>query len=108
MTSKPEDDASQSASRQPKASEHQDNCRCQHNPPGTNYYVSAIEDRRYVLLAGPFDNHPEACNWVERARDQACRVDPRAWFYAYGTTAMKPQYLKPGILNDQLGLGGER
>lgn len=89
------------------ASVHDDSCRCRFNLPGTNYYVSTIDGSRFALLAGPFDNHPEACGWVDRARDEACRVDPRAWFYAFGTTAMKPEYRKPGILNDLLDLDGE-
>lgn len=89
------------------ASVHDDDCPCRFNPPGTNYYTSAIDGSRYALLAGPFETHPEACDWVDRARDEACRVDPRAWFYAFGTTAMKPTYRKPGILNDRLGLQKE-
>ena len=95
-----------SESRSLDASVHENFCRCRFNPSGTNYYVSVTDDSRYALLAGPFDTHAEACGWVNRARDEACRVDPRAAFYAFGTSATKPEYLKPGILNDRLDLDG--
>lgn len=106
MTHKRKDDQGQSASHRSDASVHEDSCRCRFNPPGTNYYVSTIDGSRYALLAGPFATHSEACKWVDRVRDEACRVDPRAWFYAFGTTAMRPEYRKPGILNDRLDLDG--
>ena len=95
----------QKASQHPSASDHDDSCRCRFNPPGTNYYVSTIDGSRFALLAGPFPTHVEACDWVGRAREEAYRVDPRSWFYAFGTTAMKPEYRKPGKLNDLLNLG---
>ena len=106
MTHKPKDEQAQSASDRSDASVHEDACRCRFNPPGTNYYVSTIDGSRFALLAGPFPTHPEACELVDRVRDEACRVDPRAWFYAFGTTAMKPEYRKRGILNDLLDLDG--
>ena len=106
MTNTPKDEQPESANDRSSASVHEEPCRCRFNPPGTNYYVSTIDGSRYALLAGPFETHVEACGWVDRARDEACRVDPRAWFYAFGTTAMKPEYRRPGILNDRLDLDG--
>ena len=106
MNHTPKDEQTQSESRPSDASIHEDSCSCRFNPPGTNYYVSTIDGSRFALLAGPFDNHAEACGWIDRARDEACRLDPRAWFYAFGTTAMTPEYRKPGILNDLLKLDG--
>ena len=104
MTNKPKNEQAKSASRRSDASAHEDSCRCRFNPPGTNYYVSTIDGSRFALVAGPFDTHPEACGWVNRARDEACRVDPRAWFYSFGTASTGPEYRKPGILNDRLNL----
>lgn len=89
---------------QPCRYEHEDSCNCKDNPTGTTYYVSVIDGPRFGLLAGPFSTHVEACAWVDRAREEAYRVDPRSWFYAFGTVAMRPGYRKPGRLNDLLGL----
>lgn len=87
-----------------RAYEHDESCSCRSNPAGTNYYVSVIDGPRFGLLAGPFRTHVEALELVERARKEAERVDPRAVFYAFGTTAMHPDYRTPGKLNDPLGL----
>lgn len=59
------------------------------------------------LLAGPFRTHVESLDWVDRAKEEAYRMDPRSVFYAFGTTAMRPEYRKPGKLNDLLGLKDE-
>lgn len=104
MTNELNNERTQTASSSLDASVHEDFCRCRFNPPGTNYYVSTIDGSRYSLLAGPFSTHPEACAWVDRTMDKACSVDPRAWFYAFGTASTGPEYRKPGILNDLLGL----
>lgn len=84
--------------------EHDDCCSCTSNPPGTTYYVSVIDGPKFGLPAGPFKSHFEALDCVGRAKEQAYRVDPRSIFYAFGTTAMRPKYRKPGKLNDLLGL----
>ena len=84
--------------------EHEDSCSCRFNPSGTNYYVSVIDGPRFGLLAGPFPTHVESLEWVERAKEEAHRVDPWSVFYAFGTTAMRPEYRKPGSLNDLLRL----
>jgi hypothetical protein len=84
--------------------EHDESCRCRFNPAGTAYYVSVVDGPRFGLLAGPFQTHVEALECVDRAKKEPYRVDPRSVFYAFGTTAMKPGYRKPGKLNDLLGL----
>ena len=104
MTHDPNNRKTRTTTENRGAAEHDDSCRCRFNPPGTNYYVSTVDGSRFALLAGPFVAHAEACKWVDRARDEACRVDPRAWFYSFGTTAMRPEYSKPGKLNERLGL----
>jgi hypothetical protein len=67
------------------------------------FYVSAIDGPRYTFLAGPFNTHQEALDLVDSARTKANEVDPRAWFYAYGTAQAPEGYEKPGVLNDLLG-----
>ena len=89
---------------QPRRYEHDDRCSCKENPAGTNYYVSVMDGPRFGLLAGPFSTHVEACEWVERAKEEAYRVDPRSVFYGFGTAAIRSNYRKPGRLNDLLGL----
>jgi hypothetical protein len=84
--------------------EHDESCSCRFNPAGTTYYVSVMDGPRFGLLAGPFQTHVEALEYVDCAKEEAHRVDPRSVFYAFGTTAMKPEYRKPGTLNDFLGL----
>ena len=77
--------------------------------PG-GYYVSVFDkdgnDRRgrVGLLAGPFLTHAEALGLVDRTRNEAEKVDPRACWYAFGTCRLKEGARKPGRLNDLLGL----
>ncbi len=104
MTFDPEKESLQESFKQRCRYEHEDSCSCRFNPRGTNYYVSVIDGPRFELLAGPFSTHIEACEWVDRAKEEAHRVDSRSVFYAFGTTAMRPEYRKPGRLNDLLGL----
>lgn len=68
------------------------------------FYVSAIDGPRHSFLAGPFDTHEEALGLVDTARQKANEIDPKAWFYAYGTARAPEGYDKPGILNDLLGV----
>lgn len=83
-------------------------CECGGNhPEGANYYVSIVRDgaqQRTGLLAGPFKKHGEALALVDRARDEACKVDGYAWFYSFGTLAMPATYTNPGVLNARLGV----
>ena len=69
--------------------------------PG-NYYVTAIDGERHAFLLGPYqDDHATALAMVDEARRIAQELDPRAFWYAYGT-ARVTGYAKPGILNDHL------
>lgn len=52
---------------------------------GGRYYVTVVDAGRVGYLLGPYDTHVEALANVERARGLAEGVDPRAWFYAFGT-----------------------
>lgn len=52
------------------------------------YYTSAIDGSRHALLTGPYDTHQQALDMVEPARDKAVELDPKAWFYAYGTCSI--------------------
>ena len=65
------------------------------------YYVSVIDGPRFGLLRGPFDAHDEALARVDETRKAAESLDPRAWFYAFGTCRVERETpLKPGKLND--------
>ena len=61
------------------------------------FYVSVINGNDYRLLAGPYATKEEAENTMPKAREIACKVDERAWFYAFGTC--KAETNQPGILN---------
>ena len=71
--------------------------------PG-NYYVSALYYGKHVLLLGPFlNNHGQALALVDRARELAHELDPRAPWYAYGTCRVDlSEEARPGILNDRV------
>ena len=71
--------------------------------PG-NYYVSIKDGQKFGLLAGPFKTHAEAIAMVGQASAMAKEVDPWAAFASFGTVKMADSYMKPGVLNDKLGL----
>jgi len=62
------------------------------------YYVSVENNGSYRLLSGPYDTHSEALSRVSLARRVSERHDAKAVWYGFGTTRMKPDYNKPGIL----------
>lgn len=64
------------------------------------YYVSVVRDANdYRLLRGPFVNdHAGALAAVDAARYRAYDLDPRAYFYAYGTCRLDND-AGPGILD---------
>lgn len=75
--------------------------------PVRRFYVSLIrgagKSRKVGLLAGPFDTHDAALGMVDRARQEASKVDPWTDFDAVGTMSIEG-YDKPGALNSRLGL----
>lgn len=79
-------------------------CDCgQTHHEGSNYYVSVVDGpKKFQVLAGPYKTHQEALALVPTVTRIAQDVDPRAAFYAFGTVAMKPDFTKPGILNDKI------
>ena len=72
------------------------------NKPGA-YYVTVIrEDGEWRPLVGPFLNdHAKALSMVEPARSKAQELDPRAWWYGFGTVRLdvSPEAAPQGILN---------
>lgn len=77
------------------------------NPRRKFYVTIAREGRGVSKLAGPFDTHDEAKANVERAREEAYKVDPRSHFDAFGTSGVEADEHKPGVLNDRLGFGAK-
>lgn len=67
------------------------------------YFVSAIDDARTSLLAGPFPTHGAALALVQTANDVACGIDPRAHWYAFGTCSLPAGSGRRGVLNGRLG-----
>lgn len=65
-----------------------------------------IDEPQTALLAGPFSSHSLALSWVEKARKVAQEVDPKAFWYAFGTCRMEaqPYGWKVGVLNERLGI----
>lgn len=51
------------------------------------YYVTVwdSETDRRAALAGPFAEHQAALDAVAYTRDEACKIDPRAHWYYFGT-----------------------
>lgn len=71
------------------------------------YYVSMRDPdlpKKVWLLAGPFWFHREALAMVDRAREEAHKVDPWTWFKSVGTVRMQDDFDRPGKLNVRLGL----
>ena len=83
-------------------------CSLRHALPRTDirdYYVSIVRDKRRGLLAGPFATHTEALAAVDKARNEACDVDPRAWWDLFGTCSLPRDLANPmGVLNTRLGV----
>ena len=67
------------------------------------FYVSIVDGRRFNVVAGPFQTHQEALDTVDKAIEAGYKVDPKSWFYSWGTVKMKNGY-QEGILNKQLGI----
>ena len=59
--------------------------------PG-RYYVSMVDGNRSALLLGPYATHQEALDDVLRGNDMACKIDPRAHWYGFGTCRLDDDY----------------
>jgi len=70
------------------------------------FYVSMIRGGRTALLAGPFDTHQEALDFVSAARDKATDIDPWACFDLFGTCSTVTRHRR-GVLNRFLGIEGK-
>lgn len=72
------------------------------------YYVSVMDGARTGRLLGPFENdHAGALAMVDKVRDKAQELDPRAAFYAFGTIRLSGDDSVPiraGLLNKYFGL----
>lgn len=70
--------------------------------PGA-YYVSVNDGARASLLLGPFiDDHAGALAMVDQVRAKAEQIDPRAFWYAYGTCRVPNDgsvLIRAGVLN---------
>lgn len=53
-------------------------------PEGANYFVTAVDGRRFYYMAGPYPTHKQAIDAVQPARKVAMQ-DGRAWFMSWGT-----------------------
>lgn len=58
------------------------------NPNHRAFYVSMIDGTRMGRAAGPYLTHQEALDDVKRVRDAAYDIDPRSWFFSWGTCSM--------------------
>ena len=67
------------------------------------YYVSIIDGKKFNAVAGPFQTHQEALDQVEPARRVGAKVDPKSWFYGWGTVKMETGHTD-GMLNSHLGI----
>lgn len=67
------------------------------------YYVDCIDGPKVAMIAGPFKTKEEAKLMLDPARDLGCKVDPKAWFYNWGTCKRVNGY-RQGILNRQLNI----
>lgn len=77
-----------------------------------SYYVTVIDGPRVGYLVGPFNRHGDALKHVKAAIKKAQDVDPKAWWYAYGTAHVKTstatKKIGPGKLNELLGVTHDR
>lgn len=64
-------------------------------PPHRFYYVSAIDGPKRYLIAGPYPDHAAALAKVDTVRTEADKLDPRAWFMAWGTAGADEEIKTP-------------
>ena len=80
-------------------------CECgSKHPKNSNFYVSAIDGPKAILLSGPYKTHAEAVANVDKFYRLAIELDSAAAFISFGTVAMSAKHKKPGVL-DHLARG---
>lgn len=67
------------------------------------FYCSAVYDRKYSLIAGPFFTHDEALDALPAAKSAALETDPRYSFSAFGTCSFDA-YMGAGHFNKAVDL----
>lgn len=67
------------------------------DPRAGFYYVTAIDNNRSARIAGPYRTHEAALDAVDRVKNLAYDVDPRAHWWAWGTMRSETD-LGPGAL----------
>jgi hypothetical protein len=65
--------------------------------------VSVLDGDRHAYLAGPFEKHETALALVDTVRTLACEVDPKAWWYAFGTCSL-PKDMAASVRFPELGI----
>ncbi len=63
--------------------------------PRKFFYVSAIDGTHRYLIAGPYPDHASAIAKVDHVRAEADKLDPRAWFMAWGTAGSDEEIKTP-------------
>jgi len=69
-------------------------CEAGTHNPAHKFYVDAVYDRQFTILAGPFDTHAEAVAAkpeAERLFREKYASDPRIDFLAFGTMGRVPR-----------------
>ena len=62
---------------------------CRYHDADSMFYVTVVDGARVGFLLGPYRNHQDAFDNVDRGRDLANETDPRAAFYSFGTSSIK-------------------
>lgn len=81
------------------------------SPVAEGFYVTVRNRAQTGFLLGPYSTHDEALDNVDRAREYLREHRTDMWFHDYGTakaTAKPGRELKPGKLNDRIGLTEDR
>ena len=65
------------------------------NPSHRHFYVTAIDDDRPFLCAGPWPTHQGALDAVATVRSLAEKQRPQSVFYAWGTSGSQLRLKAP-------------
>jgi hypothetical protein len=67
--------------------------------PGPYYISVRKEGGDWRMVSGPYDKHADALALVDKARGICQDMDPRSFWYAFGTVRIKDATcIDPGIL----------